>query len=759
MKSRKSAPVRGVAWVLVALLAMAVMPLQLFAAVAVEGVVLSQSSCSLSARSSTTLQATVQPDNADNKGVVWNSSDTSIVTVDSNGKITGVRAGEATVTATTAEGGFTADCDVTVTAEVRVTGVRISSSKLNMTVGASSNLTATVEPGNASNKTVNWNSSDTSVATVDANGRVIARAAGTAAISAVTEDNGKIATCTVNVTAPTSTYTITVRAGTGGTVSGGGTYQKDSNATVTATPGSGYAFDGWYENNVRQTTSQSYTFKVTQNRTLEARFTLTSASSYTITAKAATGGTVTGGKTYTTGTTATVTATAKSGYTFEGWYEGSSRVSTNRSYSFTVNKNRTLEARFKTTITARAASGGTVSGGGTYKVGDTATLEANPKSGYKFQGWYESGSRVTTSRTLKFTVTKARTLEARFTSSSGTTYRITATAGTGGTVTGGGNYVKNELVTLEAFPKDDYEFDGWYEGSTHVSSDEIYTFKATKNRTLRAQFTDGTYTVTLKAGTGGSVDGDGSYDYRESVTVTASPKSGYTFEGWYDEDDERVSTNRSYTFRITRSRTLTARFTKGSGTTSGTTTGSTSHTKVVNAAKSAAAAARGSGKKSATVKLRNVGDITKDTCQAMRREAGMPVKLQADTITADGKAVDVRVTIDPSKVTKNLNLSASKTNARSQKTRNFFAKWFKNKTQVLALGQTGTYGCEVEIAVKLNFTGMDKNNLVFYGYDTSKNTYWRIEPSSHWIDKNGYLHIKTNSAGNLIVSSGKLVKK
>ena len=84
-------------------------------AVTVTGVTLNKSSLTLVEGSSETLTATVSPDNASNKAVSWQSSATDVATVDGNGKVTALKAGAATVTVTTAEGGKTASCQVTVT--------------------------------------------------------------------------------------------------------------------------------------------------------------------------------------------------------------------------------------------------------------------------------------------------------------------------------------------------------------------------------------------------------------------------------------------------------------------------------------------------------------------------------------------------------------------------------------------------------------------------------------------------------------------
>ncbi len=81
-----------------------------------------------------------------------------------------------------------------------VTAVSLNKSSLNLGIGATDTLTATVSPSNATNKNVTWTSSNTSIATVS-NGVVTAKAAGNATITVTTEDGNKTATCDVTVTA------------------------------------------------------------------------------------------------------------------------------------------------------------------------------------------------------------------------------------------------------------------------------------------------------------------------------------------------------------------------------------------------------------------------------------------------------------------------------------------------------------------------------------------------------------------------------
>lgn len=169
-------------------------------AVAVTGVTLDKTSVSLLVGDSQTLTATVAPKDAANKKVSWKSDKPEIATVDADGKVTAVAAGEATITVTTEDGGKTATCKVTVkAATVAVTGVTLNKATLSLIAGASETLTATVAPADATNKNVAWTSSDATVATVDANGKVTGVKAGEAIITVTTEDGGKTATCRVTV--------------------------------------------------------------------------------------------------------------------------------------------------------------------------------------------------------------------------------------------------------------------------------------------------------------------------------------------------------------------------------------------------------------------------------------------------------------------------------------------------------------------------------------------------------------------------------
>lgn len=164
----------------------------------VTGVTVNPTSLSLVEGETGDLTATVSPSNADNASVTWDSSDKSVATV-SNGKVTAVKAGSANITVKTVDGGFTASCTVTVSAKViDVSSVSLSKTELTLTEGDSETITATVKPDDATDKTVEWSTSDETVATV-ADGVVTAVKEGTATITAKAGE--KTATCAVTVKA------------------------------------------------------------------------------------------------------------------------------------------------------------------------------------------------------------------------------------------------------------------------------------------------------------------------------------------------------------------------------------------------------------------------------------------------------------------------------------------------------------------------------------------------------------------------------
>ena len=171
--------------------------------VGVSGITLNKTALNLTIGASESLVATISPSNATNKDVEWTSSNTNVATVDITGKVTGVSSGSATITVKTKDGAKIATCNVTVkNSVIPVTGVTLNKTALSLVTGTSESLVATISPSNATNKDVEWTSSNTNVATVDTTGKVTGVSAGSATITVKTKDGSKVATCNVTVKNP-----------------------------------------------------------------------------------------------------------------------------------------------------------------------------------------------------------------------------------------------------------------------------------------------------------------------------------------------------------------------------------------------------------------------------------------------------------------------------------------------------------------------------------------------------------------------------
>ena len=170
------------------------------AKIAVEAVALEPRSISLTEGESATVSATITPSDATNQNIFWSTSNASVATVE-NGLVKAISAGSATVKVTTEDGGRTATCEVTVKAKViDVTGVSLDKTALNLEMGSTGTLTATITPSDATDKSVIWSSDNEAVATVSEEGVVSALKEGTAIVSVTTVDQGRTATCKVTVT-------------------------------------------------------------------------------------------------------------------------------------------------------------------------------------------------------------------------------------------------------------------------------------------------------------------------------------------------------------------------------------------------------------------------------------------------------------------------------------------------------------------------------------------------------------------------------
>ena len=406
-------------------------------------------------------------------------------------------------------------------------------------------------------------------------------------------------------------YTITATANptNGGTITGAGSFAEGQTCTLIATPATGYTFTNWTKNGSVVSTNASYSFNVNADGAYVANFTL---NSYAITASVnpANAGTITGAGTYNHGASVTLIATASTGYTFTNWTKNGVQVSTNATYTFTVEGAAAYVANFtpnsyEVTATAEPAEGGTVAFGNR---GNRDELFFDFEDGWQdwttFQGnttspnsWMHNTAYPTSNN--DFSTGYGYNNSDGFMLSE--SYISGSSSGAGQAVTPD-NYLVSPQVRLGGSIS-------FYAGARNTSycAEKFSVMVSTTDNTNAASFTtietwtlslssagytSSPYTVDLSAYEGQMgyvairhfdcydqwflaidnvtiVEGEastpvdntisGTFNYGESCTLVATPNEGYHFVNW-TEDGSIVSSNTSYTFTVTGNRDLVANF-------------------------------------------------------------------------------------------------------------------------------------------------------------------------------------------------------
>lgn len=173
-----------------------------FSAVPVRDITLDKDALCLALGATELLTATVLPVDATDQNVTWESSKSSVASVDGLGNVTAHATGYAMISAKTADGGYTAGCIVYVNPAVRANGVLLNLESLRLEPGQTGTLVYAVTPAAAVCKNVTWESSDPAVASVSKTGEILGKKTGTATIVVTTVDGNFTARCIVHVDEP-----------------------------------------------------------------------------------------------------------------------------------------------------------------------------------------------------------------------------------------------------------------------------------------------------------------------------------------------------------------------------------------------------------------------------------------------------------------------------------------------------------------------------------------------------------------------------
>ena len=418
------------------------------------------------------------------------------------------------------------------------------------------------------------------------------------------------ASYTANFTLNSYEVTATANPAAGGTISGTGSYDHGTTASLTATANEGYTFTNWTKNGVSVSTNATYSFTVTEATALVANFTI---NSYNVTATAnpTEGGTVTVGSSK--GDREDLVYDFEDGWqgwtTFQGtttsphsWMHNTEYTAYDSNGSQIVPEchNSSTGMMLSESYISASTSGGSDA---TAVTPDNYLVSPQFRLGGSFK--FYAASRMSNYPAEKFSVLVSETgnssasafthteLTVTLSDNSWNEYTIDLSDYSGmGYVairhydcndqhllyiddvtivegvlqtTGSGNFNYGETCVVTATPNEGYHFVNWTENGTAVSSDASYTFTVANDRDLVANFSETlptyyTISVTANPTDGGTVTGADSYVEGSNATLTATANEGYTFTNW-TKNGNVVSTNANYSFTVTEAGTYVANFT------------------------------------------------------------------------------------------------------------------------------------------------------------------------------------------------------
>lgn len=349
-----------------------------------------------------------------------------------------------------------------------------------------------------------------------------------------------------------SKYTINVfpNNDSWGNVIGGGDYEPDSIQTIEAIPAEGYRFAQWQDG----ITNNPRNIQINGNMNYIANFELEQIT-YDITVGVKSGqslmGTVSGGGTgLVPDSDVLIEANANPGYRFVRWNDGNTNSS--RRVPVTGDKNYIAEFEiimYNIQAISNDPTMGTVSGGGMVNEGDSVSINANAKSGYRFIRWADGD----TSNPRTIIATQDNIYVAFFEIIPPTTANITVRSDNndrGYTYPSGTNtYNIGDEITIRAISNPDFIFTQWDDGDTHWERIIPVTGNITYTAIFEPDERENYYVgVSCNPEEGGRVIGGGVYSEGSTCTLTTVPNDGYRFVSW--EKDGDIITDERLVFKV-----------------------------------------------------------------------------------------------------------------------------------------------------------------------------------------------------------------
>ena len=252
----------------------------------------------------------------------------------------------------------------------------------------------------------------------------------------------------------------------------------------------------------------------------------------------------------------TISATSDYGYIWLGWYDGDECVSTDMTYTFSMPAKSVVYTAKWTYYSVTTGQNISEAGNITYKndepvaVGDNVTISATSNYGYIWLGWYDGDELISTDMTYTFDMpAKSVVYTAKWTYYSVTTEQNKDSAGS---ITHKDDEpIKvGDSVTITASTNDGYTWLGWYNGETLLTTELSYVFVMPENNVVyTAKWIECPITLEKNIESAGEVTGNEKTVLGQETTITAITNDGYTFIGWYNNND-LVTDNLTYTFTV-----------------------------------------------------------------------------------------------------------------------------------------------------------------------------------------------------------------